>query len=74
MKGDIANLCNDGKERYGGASTAAAFLEKFVEKDTKWIHCDIAGPAYLSKPSFPMPSHGTGFGIQTLLKLFKDHK
>lgn len=29
----------------GGASTAAAFLERFVEKDVSWAHLDIAGPA-----------------------------
>jgi leucyl aminopeptidase len=74
MKADIANLDNSGAGRYGGASTAAAFLQNFVEKDTKWIHCDLAGPAYLKKPFFPMPSHGTGFGVQTLLKLLRDHK
>ncbi len=73
MKHDIANLCNSGPSRYGGSSTAAAFLENFVEKDTKWIHCDLAGPAYLKKPFGAMPSHGTGFGVQTLLKMFRDH-
>ena len=74
IKGETGNISNSGKDRYGGASSAAAFLENFVEKDTKWIHCDIAGPAYLKKPNFPMPSHGTGFGIQTLLKLMKEYK
>ncbi|CAI2365876.1 unnamed protein product [Moneuplotes crassus] len=73
MKHDIANLSNSGKSRYAGSSTAAAFLENFVEKDTKWVHCDLAGPAYLDKPFEAMPAHGTGFGIQTLLKMLKDH-
>jgi len=27
---------------WGGAGTAAAFLEKFIEKDTKWAHIDMA--------------------------------
>lgn len=74
IKGDVANISNTGKTRYGGSSTAAAFLENFVEKDVKWVHCDIAGPAYLKKPFNPMPSHGTGFGIQTLLRLLKDYQ
>lgn len=73
MKNDVANLCNTGSINFGGSSTAAAFLENFVEKDTKWIHSDIAGPAYLDKPFEHMPKHGTGFGIQTLLKLLRDH-
>lgn len=29
--------------RYGGASKAAAFLERFVEKEVEWAHIDIAG-------------------------------
>ncbi len=43
MKSKVADLTNSGKERYGGASTAAAFLENFVEKNTEWVHLDIAG-------------------------------
>ena len=74
IKGETGNISNSGKDRYGGASSAAAFLENFVEKDTKWVHWDIAGPAYLKKPNFPMPSQGTGFGIQTLLKMMRDYK
>jgi leucyl aminopeptidase len=31
-----------GKISYGGACAAAAFLENFVEKGTKWCHMDIA--------------------------------
>ncbi len=39
-----------GSTRYGGACTAAAFLQEFVKEETKWAHLDIAGPAMLSKP------------------------
>ncbi|KRX04630.1 hypothetical protein PPERSA_04445 [Pseudocohnilembus persalinus] len=38
-QGDIRNL---GKQPYGGAGTAAAFLEKFIEKGVQWAHFDIA--------------------------------
>jgi leucyl aminopeptidase len=37
-----------GKAPYAGAGTAAAFLEKFVEKNTKWAHIDIAGTVMLN--------------------------
>jgi len=43
-----------GKTRYGGASTAAAFLLCFVEKGTKWAHIDIAGPAMSSSAKPPI--------------------
>ncbi len=45
IKSDFADISNLGKSRYGGASNAAAFLEKFVDKGVKWAHIDIAGPA-----------------------------
>lgn len=45
IKGEHSDLFNAGKDKFGGASTAAAFLENFVDKGTKWAHLDIAGPA-----------------------------
>ena len=45
IKGATGDISNTGKGRYGGASSAAAFLLRFIEKDTKWVHIDIAGPA-----------------------------
>ena len=52
LQSQIADCSNCGmgaKRRYGGASSAAAFLEKFIEEGVKWIHLDIAGPCYDSK-------------------------
>jgi leucyl aminopeptidase len=49
IKRDHADLNNCGKGRYADASSAAAFLERFLEKnkDTdkvpEWAHLDIAG-------------------------------
>jgi leucyl aminopeptidase len=57
-----------GKNRYGGASTAAAFLLCFVEKGTKWVHIDIAGPAMSSSAKPPICADQTGFGVALLLK------
>lgn len=57
----IADITNSPKgDRYGGASTAAAFLENFVNKDTKWVHIDIAGPS--TKGGI-----ATGFSTQTIV-------
>lgn len=56
MEGKFSDLNNNGKSRYGGASNAAAFLENFVEKDVKWAHVDIAGPAMKADKS------ASGFG------------
>ena len=68
IKGKVADLSNSGG-RYGGASTAAAFLSNFVEKEVTWAHMDIAGPAMVKKPKLPTYCQGgTVFGTQTLLK------
>ena len=42
IKSDIADIKNTGG-RYGGAITAAKFLEEFVDK-TPWVHLDLTGP------------------------------
>jgi leucyl aminopeptidase len=49
VKGKSADISNSGKSRYGGASQAAAFLERFVEPNVKWAHMDIAGPGMARK-------------------------
>lgn len=67
LKSPIADLKNIG-ERWGGAITAALFLQEFVGKTT-WCHLDIAGPASNDKPEPGLPKGGTGFGVLTLLEL-----
>ena len=62
MKSPYADLTNNEKKRYGGASCAAAFLEKFIDKDTKWAHLDIAGPASEASKNPPSIAMGNGFG------------
>ncbi len=38
-----ADIRNSTNSRAAGATTAAQFIQRFVEKDTNWIHVDIAG-------------------------------
>jgi leucyl aminopeptidase len=67
LKSTIADVKNITSSRYGGAITAALFLQEFVSNTTSWAHLDIAGPAFEEK-SHPMTPHGgTGFGVLTLL-------
>jgi leucyl aminopeptidase len=44
LKSKVADLKNKGG-RTAGASQAAAFIEEFIDKDTEWIHLDVAGTA-----------------------------
>lgn len=66
LKSDIADLKNVQSGRYGGAITAALFLEEFV-REVPWIHLDIAGPAFIEKNTPVSPKGGAGFGVRTLL-------
>jgi len=71
-----ADLVNSFKSTFAGASRAAAFLERFVEKDVKWIHLDIAGAFDHDKGAkAPLSINGNGFGVQTLLNyLYKSQQ
>ena len=72
IKGAYGDISNTGKSRYGGASSAAAFLLNFVEKDTKWAHLDIAGPAMAKAPKPPICGDQTGFGAALMLNFIKN--
>jgi len=72
LKSKIADLQNISRSKYGGAITAALFLQNFVPKNTPWAHIDIAGPAFAEKPINSYTPHGgTGFAIRTLLHFLK---
>jgi leucyl aminopeptidase len=61
MKGVHADLKNSGS-RWGGASTAAAFLSEFVAGARNWAHLDIAGPAYVGN-AHAARAGATGYGV-----------
>lgn len=64
IKGKYADLQNIGAPGLAGSSTAACFLEEFV--DYKWAHIDNAGTAW-SKAG------GTGRPFKMLLELLRNH-
>ena len=43
LNSPFVDLKNIGAGRYGGSVTAAQFIQRFVPKNTKWAHLDIAG-------------------------------
>ncbi len=51
LKSSVADMSNISSSRYGGAITAGLFLDNFIEEENKekWLHLDIAGPAYIEK-------------------------
>jgi leucyl aminopeptidase len=72
MKSSVADLKNLGNQgRYGGACSAAGFLEHFIEKDIPWAHLDIAGTAMWKSDKPITPRGGTGFGVRLLYNFIK---
>ncbi|MDX1660343.1 MAG: leucyl aminopeptidase [Gemmatimonadota bacterium] len=63
MKSEVADIKNSGG-RWGGASTAAAFLKFFVDDDARWAHLDIAGTAWVTKAKAYNPVGATGSGVR----------
>ncbi len=67
LKSEFADCKNIGS-RWGGAITAAKFLEQFVD-ETPWVHLDIAGPSYAESKSAHQDAGGTGVMVRALVRL-----
>ncbi|XP_055636608.1 cytosol aminopeptidase-like isoform X2 [Toxorhynchites rutilus septentrionalis] len=66
------DLNNLGKGKGGGSCTAAAFLRQFVDKETPWLHVDIAGVmGDCSDQSYTGSKGMTGRPMRTLVQFIK---
>jgi leucyl aminopeptidase len=72
LKSNVADLKNVGG-KYGGAITAAKFLQTFVG-DTPWVHLDIAGPSWADTDSPTRDAGGSGCFVRTLVALVEAMK
>jgi leucyl aminopeptidase len=70
MKGIHGDLRNSGG-RWGGASTAAAFLAQFTGDVRRWAHFDIAGAAYVGSERGGGDKGATGFAIASSLRVLR---
>jgi len=73
VKSPFADVINSAG-RYGGAITAAMFLEEFVGKDIPWVHLDMAASDFIEKPYSYYAKGASGFGARTLATLLMDVK
>ncbi|MBM4176347.1 MAG: leucyl aminopeptidase [Ignavibacteria bacterium] len=71
IKSDFADVKNVGG-KWGGAITAACFLEKFVDEKYKWAHIDIAGPAFAEENISYTSKTMTGYGVRLLIQYLID--
>lgn len=64
----VADVRNVATSKFGGAITAALFLQEFVD-DVPWAHVDIAAPSYLERSCLPYYGSGaTGYGVRLLAR------
>ncbi len=72
IKSQIGDIMNTGKNRWGGAITAAMFLKEFAG-ETPWVHLDIAGCAW-SDEAKPWIANGpTGFAVRSILEWVRSY-
>ncbi len=71
IKSEIADVANLGP-RWGGAITAAKFLEHFVDENIPWAHIDIAGPAIKHKENNYTEKYDTAFGIRMMIEYLRN--
>ncbi len=73
MQSSYADLANVSSVRGAGASTAAAFLETFVE-GTPWAHLDIAGTANTSGKDHASTGRSVALLVEFLRELAESKK
>jgi len=66
LDSDVADVKNSAPGVPGGAITAGLFLDRFIKEEykDKWLHIDIAGPAYGSKAWGYNPAGASGAGVR----------
>jgi len=67
IKSQIADMMNTGKNRAGGAISAAMFLKEFVG-ETPWVHLDIAGCAWNEETKPWMANGPSGIAVRSIVE------
>jgi leucyl aminopeptidase len=69
IKSNIADIVNSGG-RWGGAITAAKFLQEFVD-DKPWIHLDIAGIAWMEENKPWIAKGPSGIAVRSVIEFVR---
>jgi leucyl aminopeptidase len=66
----IADMSNTGSAPFGGAITAALFLEHFVSATTKWVHFDLMAWNNSDRPG--RPEGGEAMAVRAVYGMIKE--
>jgi leucyl aminopeptidase len=72
IKSQIADIMNTGKNRWGGATSAAMFLKEFAG-ETPWVHLDIAGCAWNEESKPWLPYGPTGIAVRSIVEWVRSY-
>jgi leucyl aminopeptidase len=70
MDSPTADISNDSDTGYGGAITAALYLQEFVSKTPAWIHVDMMAWNLSDKPG--RPKGGEAMALRAIYALIKE--
>jgi leucyl aminopeptidase len=71
IRSDIADIRNSSGIPEAGTIQAALFLSEFIQHP-KWVHLDIAGPAWQEREWSVYSKAASGFGVRALLNFLTD--
>lgn len=72
INSDVADMKNVGRN-IGDGSQAAAFLQRYINKGTRWAHIDMDGCQYSDEDRPLYPKGATGYGVQLLNHFVKTY-
>lgn len=64
LNSEVADMVNAASNPFGGAITAALFLQEFIEADTPWVHFDVM--AWNNRKLPGRPVGGEAMGLRAL--------
>ncbi len=71
LESAVADMMNSSSEGYGGAITAALYLNEFVSADIPWAHFDVM--AYNTRDRAGRPKGGEAMGLLATFTYLKTH-
>lgn len=69
LNSSIADIANASSEGYGGAITAALYLNEFVDSETDWAHIDVMALNTRQRPG--RPKGGEAMGLLVIYKFLQ---
>lgn len=74
LNSPFADMVNSSETPYGGAITAALFLQRFIENNVSWVHFDIMAWNLSNQPARPQGGEAMGLRavFQYIFSKFRD--